>query len=165
MTGTPRLSLPFLSVGQAQKEFTHNESLQTLDMLVGGSVEGPPLASPPLAPALGAAYIVASGPTGAWAGKSQCVAAWTSGGWRFISPIEGMSLYERGSGTWAIYRSGDWEVGNLRGAALLIDGVQVVGTRAAAIASPTGGSVVDSEARATLDAILGALREHGLIAT
>jgi hypothetical protein len=76
-----------------------------------------------------------------------------------------MSLYERGSGTWAVYRSGDWEIGNLRGAALLIGGVQVVGSRAAAIASPSGGATVDSEARATLDAILGALRGHGLIET
>jgi hypothetical protein len=83
----------------------------------------------------------------------------------FARSVEGMSLYERGSGTWAVYRSGDWEVGNLRGAALLIDGVQVVGTRAAAIGSPTGGSAVDSEARAAIDAILGALREHGLIET
>ena len=165
MAGTPRLSLPFLSVGQAQKEFTHNESLQTLDVLVGGSIEEPPLATPPLSPPLGAAYIVASGATGAWAGKSQCVAAWTSGGWRFIAPMEGMSLYERGSGTWAVYRSGGWEMGNLRASALLVDGVQVVGSRAAAIGSPTGGSTVDSEARAALDAILAALREHGLIGT
>jgi hypothetical protein len=134
-------------------------------VLVGGSVEGPPLASPPLSPAIGAAYIVASGATGDWAGKSQCVAAWTSGGWRFIAPAEGMSLYERSSGTWAVYRSGDWELGNLRGAAVLIEGMQVVGARAAAIGSPTGGSMVDSEARATLDAILGVLRGHGLIAT
>jgi len=165
MAGTPRLSLPFLSVGQAQKEFTHNESLQTLDVLVGGSVEGVPLASPPSSPSLGAAYIVASGATGAWAGKSPCVAAWTSGGWRFIFPPEGMTLYERGSGTWAVYRSGEWEFGNLRGAALLIDGLQVVGSRAAAIASPAGGTTVDTEARAVLDAILGALRGHGLIDT
>ena len=83
----------------------------------------------------------------------------------FARSVEGMSLYERGSGTWAVYRSGDWEVGNLRGAALLIGGVQVVGSRAAAIASPSGGATVDSEARATLDAILGALRGHGLIET
>jgi hypothetical protein len=128
-------------------------------------VEGPPLISRPLSPAVGAAYIVASGATGDWAGKSQCVAAWTSGGWRFIAPAEGMSLYERSSGTWAVYRSGDWELGNLRGAAVLIEGMQVVGARAAAIGSPTGGSMVDSEARATLDAILGVLRGHGLIAT
>ena len=39
MAGTPRLALPLLSVGQAQKEFTHNESLQTLDLLVAGTVE------------------------------------------------------------------------------------------------------------------------------
>jgi len=38
MAATPRLSLPFLSVGQAQKEFTHNESLQTLDALVAGAL-------------------------------------------------------------------------------------------------------------------------------
>ena len=34
MNGTPRLSLPFLSPGQAQKEFTHNEALQILDAVV-----------------------------------------------------------------------------------------------------------------------------------
>ena len=47
MAGTPRLSLPFLSVGQAQKEFTHNEALQTLDVLVAGAIEEPPRATPP----------------------------------------------------------------------------------------------------------------------
>ena len=46
MSGTPRLDLPFLSAGQAQKEFTHNEALQTLDLIVaagsrGGSARGP----------------------------------------------------------------------------------------------------------------------------
>jgi Protein of unknown function (DUF2793) len=163
MAETPRLSLPFLIVGQAQKEFTHNESLQTLDMLVSGSVEEPPLTTPPPSPVLGAAYIVADGATGDWAGKSPSVAAWTSGGWRFVAPVDGMSLYERSSGTWAIYRNGGWEVGNLRGAAVVIGGVQVVGPRAAAVSPPSGGSVVDSEARGTIEAILGALREHGLI--
>lgn len=47
MAGTPRLALPFLSVGQAQKEFTHNESLQTLDILVAGAIEEPPRVTPP----------------------------------------------------------------------------------------------------------------------
>ena len=44
-----------------------------------------------------------------------------------------------------------------------IGGEQVVGSRAAAIDSPTGGATVDSEARLAINAILGALREHGLI--
>jgi hypothetical protein len=91
------------------------------------------------------------------------VAAWTAGGWRFIAPVEGMMLYERTSGTWAVFRSGAWELGNLRGAALLIDGQQVVGPRAASIASPSGGTVVDVEGRAAVDAILDTLRQHGLI--
>ena len=163
MAGTPRLALPFLSVGQAQKEFTHNESLQTLDVLVAGAVEQPPLATPPISPVLGACYIVAAGATDAWAGQAQCVATWTTGGWRFVSPVEGMLFYERTSGTWGAFRNGAWELGMVRGAALLIDGQQVVGPRGPAIPSATGGTVVDSEARAAIDAILSALRQHGLI--
>jgi len=165
MAGTPRLSLPFLTVGQAQKEFTHNESLQTLDVLVCGAVEAPPLATPPPTPIVGAAYIVADGATAAWVGRDHCIAAWTGGGWRFISPVEGMTLYERSSGTPATFKNRAWEIGALCGSSLLIDGLQVVGARAAGIASPTGGSVVDVEARAALDAMLAILREHGLIAS
>jgi hypothetical protein len=51
----------------------------------------------------------------------------------------------------------------VRADALLINDEQVIGPRAAAIASPSGGTVIDSEARSTIDAILGALRQHGLI--
>ena len=138
-------------------------SLQTLDALVAGSVEEPPLATPPTAPTVGSCYIVADGATDAWAGKSQCVAAWTSGGWRFVAPVEGMTLYECTSGNWAVFRGATWEIGNLRGGALLIDGEQVVGARAAAIESPSGGAVVDTEARAALEAVLDTLRQHGLI--
>jgi len=165
MTATPRLALPFLAVGQAQKEFTHNESLQTLDVLVGGAVEEPPRATPPASPALGTCYIVATGATDAWAGKSQCVAAWTSGGWRFVSPFDGLSLHERTSGTVAAFRNGAWEIGTVRAASLVVDGQQVVGARAAAIDSPAGGTVADLEARSAIDAILSAMRQHGLIAT
>ena len=165
MAATPRLSLPFLSVGQAQKEFTLNEALQTLDALVAGSVEEPPAASPPTAPTLGSSYLVADGATDAWSGKAQCVATWTSGGWRYIQPIEGMRMFERTSASFAVFTSGAWEVGILRGSALLVDGQQVVGVRCAAIASPSGGTVEDNEARAAIDDILNTLRQHGLIAT
>ena len=164
MSATPRLSLPFLSVGQAQKEFTHNEALQTLDALVAGAVEGAPAVTPPEAPVLGSSYLVAEGSTDAWAGKSHCVATWTSGGWRFVTPTEGMLMYERSSGTFAVFRSAGWEVGVLRGSALFVEGQQVVGPRAAAIPSPSGGTAVDSEARATIGDILNTLRQHGLIA-
>ena len=76
-----------------------------------------------------------------------------------------MCLYERASGTWALYRSGAWELGLLRGNSVVLDGQQVVGPRAAAIDSPASGAVVDAEARSTIDAILNTLRQHGLIAS
>ena len=142
-----------------------NEALQTLDALVAGAIEEPASANPPTAPAVGACYVVADGATDAWAGFAQSVAAWTSGGWRFISPAEGMSLYERTTGTWTVFRNGAWEAGLVRGSALVIGDEQVVGPRAAAIASPAGGATVDLESRASIDAILEALRQHGLIET
>ena len=81
----------------------------------------------------------------------------------FARSVEGMTVHERTSGASAVFAGGAWEVGILRGASLAIGGQQVVGTRAAAIQSPTGGTVIDAEARATLDAILDMLRQHGLI--
>jgi hypothetical protein len=164
MSATPRLTLPFLSAGQAQKEFTHNEALQILDFIAAAAVEEGPRADPPASPAVGACYIVGPSPTGAWAGKSQFVAGYSAGGWRFISPIEGVSAYVRTTGTWANYRSGAWEIGMLRGSSLVIEGEQVIGARTGPISSPAGGTVIDSEARTAIDEILSALRNHGLIA-
>lgn len=163
MSSTPRLGLPFLSAGQAQKEVVHNEALQTLDALVTGAVEEPPRPAPPATPDLGSCYIVSEDATGAWAGLAQSLAAFTSAGWRFIAPREGMILYVRSTGTSACYRSGAWEVGQVRGSALVLGGQQVVGARAAAITGPVGGATVDSEARAAIDQILATLRQHGLI--
>lgn len=165
MSGTPRLNLPFLSAGQAQKEFTHNEALQTLDIVVAGAVEEGPRVAPPASPAIGACYIVDASPTGAWAGKAQSVAAFTNGGWRFVTPVEAMSVYVRTSGTWASYRLGAWEIGTVRGSRVVLGGQQVLGNRAAAIGSAAGGTVVDVQARAVIDQILAALRQHGIIET
>jgi len=86
-----------------------------------------------------------------------------AGGWRYVDPIDGMSAYVKATSTWANYRAGSWEVGTLRGAGLVIGGTQVVGSRLAAIAGPSGGSIVDPESRAAIDQILAALRQHGLI--
>ena len=165
MSGTPRLGLPFLSAGQAQKEFTHNEALQTLDIVAAPAVEQAALDDPPASPALGSCYIVGDSPTGAWAGKSQNLAGFTSGGWRFVPPLEGFSVYVKAVAQPACYRAGAWEIGVVRGSSLVIGGVQVVGSRVSAIAAPSGGTTVDGEGRAAIDQILSALREHGLIAT
>lgn len=165
MSATPRLALPFLSAGQAQKEFTHNEALQTLDVLVAASVEEGPRTTPPASPALGACYIVGASPTGAWTGKPDHLAAYTSGGWRLVPPVQGMSVHVKAISVDARFLSGGWEIGAVRGSSLVVGGQQVVGSRAAAIAPPTGGTTIDLQARNSIDQILGALRQHGLIET
>lgn len=163
MSASARLNLPFLSAGQAQKELTHNEALQTLDLLTAAAVEEAPRSEPPPTPAIGSCYIVGSSATGDWTGKEQCLAGFTSGGWRYVAPLEGMVAYVKATGVWATYRPEGWEFGALRGDSLIIGGAQVVGSRLAAIAGPSGGTIVDAESRAAIDEILGALRLHGLI--
>lgn len=76
-----------------------------------------------------------------------------------------MTVHVRASGQPATYREGAWEFGILRGASLMLGGQQVVGSRGAAIVSPSGGATIDAEARTTLSLMLAALRQHGLIAT
>jgi hypothetical protein len=83
----------------------------------------------------------------------------------FARSAEGMIAYIRSDGVWATYRAGAWETGAVRGSNLILDGQQVVGGRAAAIASPSGGTTIDSEARLTIDQLLAAMRQHGLIET
>ena len=165
MSATARFAIPLLAAGQAQKELFHNEAIQTLETLVCPAVEEGPRVSPPASPVIGACYIVAASPTGEWAGKPLNLAAYTAGGLRFVTPLEGITAYVRASSVWATFRSGAWELGVLRGANVTIAGQQVVGERAAAIASPIGGSVADAEARSAVGQILTALRQHGLIET
>jgi hypothetical protein len=74
-----------------------------------------------------------------------------------------MSAYVRATGITANYRAGAWEFGTLRGATLVLGGLQVVAGRLAAIPGPSGGSNVDVEGRAAINGILAALRQHGLI--
>jgi hypothetical protein len=134
-------------------------------VLVGAAVEGAPLSAPPASPLVGNCYIVGASPTGEWAGKAQYLAGYSSGGWRFIAPREGLSAYVKSSGLTVAYRGGAWVTGDLSGSQLSIGGVKVVGARGAAIAAPTGGATVDTEARAAIGLILAALRAHGLIQT
>jgi hypothetical protein len=165
MSATPRLALPFIVPGQAQKELFHNEALQVLDAVVSAAVEGLPLATPPVSPAVGSCHIVGASPNGAWSGQAGKLAAFTSGGWRFVAPFDGLEATVRISGSTAVYRNGAWEIGKLRGSEVAVDGLKVVGAREPAIAAPAGGSTIDLEARAAIGAILAAMRDHGLIET
>jgi hypothetical protein len=135
-----------------------------LDVLVAAAVEGLPLATPPGSPAIGSCYLVAASPTGAWAGQALKLAAYSSGGWRFIAPLDGMGAYVKSNGSIALYHDGAWEIGTVKGSQLMIEGLKVVGPREPAIAAPAAGTTIDAEARTAIGQILTALRQHGLIA-
>jgi hypothetical protein len=113
---------------------------------------------------LGSCYIVGASPTGAWAGRADHLAAFTSGGWRFVAPRDGLSAFIRSSGHVAVYSAGAWDFGTLRGSQVHIDGDQVLGPQGAAITGPAGGATVDAQARSSIGQILTAMRGHGLIA-
>lgn len=158
-----RFALPLLQPGQAQKEVFHNEALTTVDLLLDAAVEGPPSAAPPATPGIGQCWIVAAGASGDWTGQEDRIAGWTAGGWRFLEPQPGTRVWNKTAGLWLHWTGSGWSDGSLPAAALIISGQQVVGSRQPAVPSPSGGTTIDSEARAGIDSIIVALRTHGLI--
>jgi len=161
---TARLSLPLLQPGQAQKEMVHNEALALLDIAVQGGAVAAGANAPPANPVPGDCWILGAAPQGAWSGHPNQVAGWTAAGWRFVAPCEGMRLWIASDSGFALFSEGEWLVGRSYGR-VFVDGVQLVGSRAAPIAEPAGGPTVDAEARATIGKVLEALRSHGLIDT
>lgn len=160
---TPALRLPLLHAAQAQKEITHNEALAMLDIIVAGVVQSGPVNTPPVGPAMGAAWIIGAAPTGLWAGHAKELALYTQGGWRFADVPEGATLH-LADGSAARRGGEDWILGEVITDHVKINGDIVLRGRQAAIPNPVTGEVVDSQARAAIESILGALRTHGLIA-
>jgi hypothetical protein len=139
---SPRFALPFLFAGQAQKEVTVNELAARIDSLIACSVEASQ-SVPPTAPAEGQTWLVGASPSNEWAGQAGKIAARIGGSWVFFAPPEGMVVHDRARG--AIRRfAGTWQV-------------------PARPPSPTGGTVIDAEARSAIVAIVAALVSAGLI--
>lgn len=107
MTDTPHLALPYIEVGQSQKETTHNEALNRLDVLVQGAVINATTTAPPVSPAEGDAYIVAGSATGDWAGHDGEIAAYFSG-WVFLAPEEGWRVHNQDDGATWVYDGAVW---------------------------------------------------------
>lgn len=141
---SPRMGLPLLVAAQAHKEITHNEALLLMEAAILPVIEGKRSdpANLGTAPVPGQAWLVDAAAIGAWVGKVNAIAVFTEGGWRFLNPVEPMSVWSRQHDCLIRYSAGTW-----------VEPVQV--------ASPSGGSTVDTEARAALDAVLQQLRLAG----
>lgn len=139
---TPNVGLPLLIAGQAQKEFFVNQGLAVLDALQPGAVQAS-LPQPPTLPDEGDCYRVTAPALLGWAGCEDHLAIRIGGSWHFIPPQDGMTLFDRAADTRLFFQSG-WQ-------------------NAQAPAIPSGGAVIDVEARAAIAQLIEALREGGLL--
>jgi hypothetical protein len=159
---TARFGFPFILPGQAQKEAFHNEALVAIDAVLHPATTSGPLAAPPADPELGRAWLIAAGASAAWAGKDHHIAHWTQGGWRFTSPFPGLRIWSEPLALWIHWTGTGWSEGEIPAARIMVNGQQVVGARLPAVPSPSGGTVIDAEARAALAGVIATLKSHGL---
>lgn len=141
---SPRFQLPFLFAGQAQKEFFINEALARLDFLLHPSVEGES-ADPPSSPIEGQCWLIAANATGAWMGRDGSIAAFIAGDWAFADPFDGLRVWDK-AGKQSLAYSDGWQ-------------------RAGAPVSPSGGSTVDTQARAAIEKVNETLRNAGIFSS
>ena len=93
MSDTPRLGLPLLAAGQAQKHVTHNDALMRLDALVHLVVASRTQTVPPASPAETSAYIVPAGGTGVFSSHQDELAIFEDGAWSFLPPRAGWQAW------------------------------------------------------------------------
>ncbi|WP_395329937.1 DUF2793 domain-containing protein [Novosphingobium sp. BL-8H] len=139
---TSRFALPLLYTGQAHKEAFVNEALIRTDVLLHCAVEGE-RATPPENSEDGRAWIVADSASGDWSGRDGTIACRAAGNWIFITPRDGMRVFDRSSGRDRLF-FGSWR-------------------KASAIPEPVGGSTVDGEARAAITNLVASLQAVGIL--
>jgi len=101
------------------------------------------LPQPPALPDEGDCYRVTAPALLGWAGCEDHLAIRIGGSWHFIPPREGMTLFDRAADNRLFFQSG-WQ-------------------NAQAPAIPSGGAVIDVEARAAIGQLIEALRDGGLL--
>ena len=121
----------------------HNEALARIDFLLHPTVQAIETDPTALVPVAGQSWLVGPDATNDWLGHDDQIAGWTGNGWLFMAPVALMRMYIGSIDKFAVYRGG-WQVTE-------------------AVAGPTGGSVMDSEARVAIDSILAALQAHGIL--
>jgi len=139
---SPRYGLPLLFSGQSQKEFYVNEAHTIVDSLLHMAIEGSS-AAPPASPTDGTNWLVATAATGDWVGQDGKLACRQAGAWIFVTAKDGLSVLNRTNGQ-ILRFFGSWK-------------------SASAVAGPSGGTTIDSEARAAINQIVLALRAAGVL--
>jgi HK97 family phage prohead protease len=156
-----------LSFGYRVRNSAHgtNRELSDLDLVEVSLVTFPMQPKARVHAVAEECWIVGNAPTGDWAGHAEAIACYGSGGWRFLEPVPGMLAWSLPDSRWVWHDGNNWISGDWPVAGVSVAGVRILGPQRPAIASPTGGSTIDAEARTALAAVLVSLRAHGLIAS
>jgi len=161
MPATPRLALPLIAAGQAQKDVTHNEAVLALDRLVALVVASRSVTVPPGTPQPGACHIVPSAGGAAWGHPAGTLLHWQGTAWLPETPRDGQIALVADEGLMLVHRGSwqaDWPVSGLA-----IAGRSVLAVPPASVAAPSGGTTIDSQARTALASLLAALQQQGII--
>ena len=138
---SPRFALPLIYAGQAQKETFINEAHSLADALLHCAIEGT-ATSPPTNPVDGTNWLVATTAAGDWAGQDGNIACRQAGNWLFVTPRDGLQVFNRANGQHMLFAT-NWKSPSLPDA-------------------PTGGSVIDAEARNALTNLISKLQTAGI---
>ena len=120
MTTSADLGISYIAGQQAQPEITHNTALNQIQIMQTGVVSVS-LNTPPGSPAQGDTYIVGASPTGAWAGRANCIAGYFGTGWVFVPgndstgtaiPMgvrhEGLKVYSKADNALYVWSGSAW---------------------------------------------------------
>lgn len=110
---TPNLALETVPANTLEPSAPVNAALQVLDALVrpGGIVQSRAITAPPTTTGgdVGKRWIIPSGATGAWAGKTGQIALCVGAGlWRYFAPTSGWRAYDIAAATDVVFEGGAW---------------------------------------------------------
>lgn len=108
----PNLGLTYgWALGESGWHTGMDANLKRLGAVVGLSVKDRNLTDPPASPSNGDRYIIPSGATGAWAGKTDQIAARVAGVWEFYAPKVGWLVYVEDEQVLSAYKATGWSPG------------------------------------------------------
>ena len=152
MTQSNNLKVTLVAQNQAQKEVTINEAIYALEAIQNRGVKDKDLATPPVSPVEGDSYIVASSPTGTWAGKAKNIAYFNQT-WKFIAPNEGLAIWVNDENKIYVYDGTNWihYLDNIATTSLSFSGGNALNNYTEGTFTPTayGSSVAGSPTYAT----------------
>lgn len=107
---SPRLGLPYVAAGQAQKHVTVNEAFARLDGLVQTAVVSRTVPAQPANPDDGALYILPAAATGAaWGSEDEgALMRVEASGWRRLDPRIGHIVWVADEAAALVFDGGDW---------------------------------------------------------